>query len=205
VVHDSELVLVVVDAARKIDEMNLTLLQRLEKEKESFEANKPLILVFNKIDLVSKQVMLPKVDAYTKTGLFDDTFFVSALEGTNVASLKEYLKSKAISQDWTYPRNWRSDKGLAERAEEAVRESIYERLNAEIPHQLAQETSGWGTASDGGLIICQNLLVPNRRVQKIVVGSGGKTIKCISMRAGKELEKLFNKKIHLFLQVKVQS
>lgn len=54
-----------------------------------------------------------------------------------------------------------------ERVEEAIRESIYNRLNQELPHTVKQENIGWYQTRNNEIIINQNLYVrsPGHKVR----------------------------------------
>lgn len=203
--QEADVVAVVVDAARKIDDMTLSIVNRLTRDRSHINASE-ILLILNKMDLVEpRERVLPKVDEYNRDNIFNEIFFVSALKGSGLDELKNYLISKAAPGDLPYPTDWTTDQSLLEQTEEVIREKIFQRTNSDVPYRVWQENLAWySSKKDGGYIIHQNILVPNVRIKKILVGEGGRTIKCISMGVQQELEKLCKRKVHLYLEVKVQ-
>jgi GTP-binding protein Era len=57
---------------------------------------------------------------------------------------------------------------------------------------------------DGSVRIEQTLFVERESQRKIVLGEGGQMIKSISMQARKEIAEALDRKVHLFLHVKVR-
>jgi GTP-binding protein Era len=89
-------------------------------------------------------------------------------------------------------------------AAEITREKVYLRLHEELPYQSTVETDSWKDLKDGSVRIEQTLFVERESQRKIVLGEGGRMIKSISMDARKEIVAALEKKVHLFLHVKVR-
>ena len=89
-------------------------------------------------------------------------------------------------------------------AAEITREKVYLRLHEELPYQSTVETDSWKDLKDGSVRIEQTIFVERESQRKIVLGEGGRMIKSISMDARKEMASALEKKIHLFLHVKVR-
>ena len=66
------------------------------------------------------------------------------------------------------------------------------------------ETEKWEERNDGSVKIDQTIYVQREGQKAIVLGKGGATIKLIGEMARKELEELFQRRVHLFLFVKVR-
>jgi GTP-binding protein Era len=66
------------------------------------------------------------------------------------------------------------------------------------------ETEKWEERKDGSVKIDQTIYVQREGQKAIVLGKGGATIKLIGEMARKELEELFERRVHLFLFVKVR-
>jgi GTP-binding protein Era len=78
-------------------------------------------------------------------------------------------------------------------------------LNKELPYSLKVETEKWEELRDGSLKLYQAIIVLKDSHKSIVVGDKGSKIKSVGERSRKELQKVLNKKVHLFLYVKVKS
>ena len=95
--------------------------------------------------------------------------------------------------------------------EEILREKIYRCLHREVPHNVAQQNKMFRYAKlesdDGGekkvLHIGQDLVVRTKSHQKLVLGTGGKTLQRIKTTALKDLEELFDCQVDLELNVKL--
>ena len=74
----------------------------LEKIKET---NKPVIIVFNKIDLINNNIILSCIDDLNKTNLVQDFFNISAKYNKGVDKLITYLFSKSKTNKWTFNNN----------------------------------------------------------------------------------------------------
>jgi len=189
----------VVDGAKKLSEVRtaLKLDTRLEKTKA-----KKCLLVVNKIDLVKpKDKLLPVIAKLNEGGLFAETFLTSALKGARVDALKDFLLKEAVSRAWEYSANAVTDSSPLERAEEIIREKVYQRLNQEVPYIVRQHNVGWTELPDGSLRIDQYLIVPKVSQKWMITGTKGSVIKAIATDATEDLQKIFNRKVYINLQV----
>ena len=65
------------------------------------------------------------------------------------------------------------------------------------------ETTSFEDRADGSARIEQTIYVERESQRPIVLGKGGQTLKWIGQKSREELEVIFDRKIHLFLTVKV--
>ena len=77
------------------------------------------------------------------------------------------------------------------------------RLHEELPYQLMVDTESWEERKDGSVKIQQAVIVGRENHKGMVLGKGGSSIKEIGKRAREELEAMLDRKVHLFLFVKV--
>src|SRR5690606_23566479 len=89
-------------------------------------------------------------------------------------------------------------------AAEITREKAMLRLHDELPYDLIVETDAWEERKDGSAKIDQTLYVARESQRKIAIGAKGQTIKNIGELARKEMESVFDRRIHLFLHVKLR-
>jgi GTP-binding protein Era len=66
------------------------------------------------------------------------------------------------------------------------------------------ETEGWEERKDGSVKITQVIFVERDGQKAIVLGKGGQTVKTIGQLARADMEKQFDRRVHLFLFVKVR-
>jgi GTP-binding protein Era len=194
---DADLVLLVVDAAKGLDEDVERILGKLK------DAVQPRLLALNKIDRVRKERLLELAADLNARVPFAATFMISALDGNGVADLKAYLARSVAAGPWHYPEDEVTDAPLRVLAAEITREKIYDRLHDELPYQIAVETTSW--AEQGKAVrIEQTVLVERDSQKRIVLGKGGAMIKQLSMASRKEISEILERPVHLFLFVKVR-
>jgi GTP-binding protein Era len=194
---DADLVLLVVDAAKGLDEDVERILSKLK------HAKAPRLLALNKIDRVRKERLLELAAELNGRLPFSATFMISALDGNGVADLKAHLAAAVPPGPWHYPPDEVSDAPLRVLAAEITREKIYDRLHDELPYQAAVETTEW--REQGKAVHIEQTIYVERDSQKaIVVGKGAAMIKQLSMESRKELAGILERPVHLFLFVKVR-
>ena len=195
---DGDVVVLLVDAQKGVTDDVTRILQRLSA------VERPRILVLNKVDRIRKEQLLALAADITARLAFDATFMISALKGSGVDDLKMYLAAKMPPGPWHFPADDLTDIPDRTLAAEITREKLYERLHQELPYAATVETTAWQDRKDGSARIEQTIFVERDSQRSIVLGDGGRTIKEISMGARKELARLLERPVHLFLHVKVQ-
>jgi GTP-binding protein Era len=168
------------------------------------EGKTPSVLVLNKIDLAKREALLEGAARLNALHEFAETFMVSALNGDGTNRLKGTLALMMPEGPWLYPEDQIADVPMRLIAAEVTREKIYERLHQELPYQSTVETESWEERADGSVRIDQVIFVERENQRKIVLGKGGQAIKEIGRRAREELEATLERKVHLFLFVKVR-
>lgn len=200
-VEDADLVALLVDAhanVRATDRETEAILAKLA------DSRRKAVLVLNKVDLVNPPQLLGLADRLNRTGLFTDTFMVSALTGDGIGDLRRHFAKAMPEGPWLYPEDQISDMPDRLLAAELVREQLFETLHQELPYALTVETEAWEERKDGSVKIDCTIFVERESQRAIVLGKGGERIKTAGAAARKELEALFERRVHLFLFVKVR-
>src|SRR5690606_2317894 len=135
---------------------------------------------------------------------FAATFMISALTGSGIADVKNWLAQRVPPGPWLYPEDRISDAPLRQLAAEITPEKLQHRLHQELPYQSTVETTDWKQLKDGSVRIEQTIFVERESQRKIVLGKGGQTIKAIGADARKEIAEVAEAPVHLFLFVKVR-
>lgn len=195
--QDSDILLLLVDAARGVDEELRAILARLEKNE------KPKALLLNKIDRIKKEGLLALAAEINGILPFDRTFMISALEGQGVEDLQQWLAQTVPQGPWMFPEDQMSDVPLRFLAAEITREKLFLRLQQELPYGLMVDTEQWEERQDGSVKINQVVIVEREAHKKIVLGKNGQLLKAVGQAARREIEQLLDCKVHLFLFVKV--
>jgi GTPase len=196
--HEADLVGVLIDARKGLDEEAEQILGRLA------EVTRPKILILNKIDVVPRTTLLSLSKTANDKAKFEATFMISALTGDGVTDLKTWLAARMPPSPWLYPPDQMSDAPLRQLAAEITREKLFERLHQELPYHATVETETWKELRAGDIRIEQTIFVERESQRKIVLGKGGQTIKSIGEAARKDIAGIVEAKVHLFLFVKVR-
>jgi len=194
---DADIIVVLVDASRGLDEDTARIIDGLRA------AKRRALLALNKVDVVKRIELLPLAQAFDREGVFDRVFMISAFTGDGVEDLKAYLANALPTGPWLYPEDEITDAPLRLMAAEATREQIFRQLHQELPYSATVETEKWEDRPDGSVRIDQIIHVAREGQKAIVLGHGGRQIKSIGAAARAELEKVFDRRVHLFLQVRV--
>ena len=196
--HDADVVAVLIDAKKGLDDEAETILKKLD------EVRQPKVLILNKVDIVEKEKLLALAQAANERGKFDATFMISALSGSGVADVRKWLAEHVPAGPWHYPEDEVSDAPLRQLAAEITREKLYLKLHQELPYQSTVETETWTERKDGSVRIEQTIYVERESQKKIVLGKSGQSIKAIGEASRRELAEIIEKPVHLFLFVKVR-
>jgi len=195
--QDADLIALVVDASRGFSDRIETMLDSLADRKEA------KILVLNKVDVTPKEKLLTLAARLNERLAFEQIFMVSATTGDGVPDLKAALAARVPEGPWHFPEDQVSDATDRMLAAEVTREQLYLQLHAELPYESAIETEKFEERADGSAVIHQQILVARDSQKAIVLGKGGTRIRAIGEAARNELSALLERKVHLFLHVKV--
>ncbi len=196
---DADLVVYLVDANRAFQ----TLKKTQDLYMPEFKQGTKIFLAFNKIDMLEKEALLALTEKYNAAFAFSQTFFISALKGAGIEDLKKEMIKEMPESPWLFPEDQVTDLPLKLFTAELTREALFNRLNQELPYNLAVQTEGIED-KDGRLIISQVIFIKNEKHKPIILGKGGQTIKAIGISARKTMEKDLDQKVHLSLFVKVK-
>ena len=161
------------------------------------------ILVLNKVDAVARPALLEITRELVEQGRYTDVFMVSAKRGDGVDDLGRALAERAPVGPWLFPEDQIMDAPARVLAAEITREKAFLRLHEELPYELTVETEAWEERKDGSVKIDQTIFVARESQRKITIGAKGQSIKTIGELARKEMEAAFDRRVHLFLHVKV--
>ncbi|HYU13431.1 MAG TPA: GTPase Era [Stellaceae bacterium] len=199
---DADQTVLLVDAAqavrRGVDRDTKHILDRLAA------TARHAILALNKIDLVRRDALLGLADELFRGGVFGEVFMISALSGDGVADLTRHLAASVPPGPWLFPADQLSDAPERWIAAEVTREQVFLQLHNELPYAATVETESWQERADGSARIDQVIYVQRPSQRAIVLGEKGQRIKTIGARARAELEQMLERRIHLFLFVKVR-
>ncbi|WP_106161026.1 GTPase Era [Hasllibacter halocynthiae] len=197
---DADVVVLLIEAQRGLTDGVRAILDRLRDE----PPKAPVVLAINKIDRAPRDRLLGLTQEMAEAFDFAEVFMISAEKGYGTDDLKAWLAGRMPEGPWLYPEDQIADLPLRMLAAETTREKLTLRLHQELPYQLTVETEGWEERADGSVRIDQVVYVAREGHRGIVLGRGGETIKAVGKAAREDLSEFLDRKVHLFLQVKVR-
>jgi len=198
-IGDVELVIFVVEGTHWTpdDEMVVNKLRDLKS---------PVLLAINKIDNVTdKSKLLPHLQFLSEQMNFIDIVPMSAEKGINVDTIASIVRKRLPEAEHHFPEDYITDRSQRFMASEIIREKLMRFLGAELPYSVTVEIEQFVTNERGGLTINGLILVEREGQKKMVIGNKGAKIKVIGTEARRDMEDMFESKVHLELWVKVKS
>ena len=196
-VEDCDVALLVVEATG-LSKDDYALIDMLgEKLPQTFR-------VLNKIDaLPAKTALLPLLEKL-KDRPFAAMIPVSALSGENLERLVSEIFARLPEGPALFPRDMSTDRDLAFRVAEVIREKLMELLHQEVPYGLTVEVEHLGHNEEGQRLVHGLIWLERDSQKSIVIGKGGSMLKQAGSAARAELRELFGERVHLELWVKVR-
>ncbi len=191
----ADVVLCVIDVARREAADEEQMLARLRSAKH------PAILAMNKVDLISKETLLPMVASYAKKFAFKEMIPISARTGDGIPRLLEHVHIQLPPGPRYFPEEHLSD--LPERffIAETVREKIMLLTQREVPYATAVVVEQC-TRRENATVYIRAIVYVERQTQKqIIIGKAGRVIKRVGELARSDIEKFLD--THVFLQLYV--
>ncbi len=194
----ADLVLFMMDATSALKEEDIRVISFLK------EAQKPSILLINKIDLVKKSKLLPIMDEAGKLLAFKEIIPLSALDSRDIDMLLDIIKKFIPEGQMLYPKEMVTDRNTGFLVSELVRERVLELTREEIPHSIGVFIEEFEERKEKGLFYIRATIFVERVSQRpILIGRRGSMLKEIGKDSREELEGFLGKKVFLDLHIKV--
>ncbi len=195
----ADLVLWVVDASVPEGRGESFVLDLLRK------ANRPTVLALNKIDIVRREKLLPKIDDFSRRHSFREIVPVSARTGDGMDLLARILAQELPEREAAYPEDFLTATPESEWIGEVIREKLLDRTRQELPFASAVLVESVREDEAKNLTVVTASIIVEKEGQKgIVIGKGGSMVKDIGMAAREELEGQSGRRYFLDLSVKVR-
>lgn len=195
-IEDNDVLLFVTSANEEWGRGDEFVLERLKK------TGKPIILVINKIDLLTKEEIYLKINDIKDKYDFAAIVPISALRDDNIERLLKVIKEHLNEGPIYYEEDEYTNRSVKFLVSEIVREKIFNLTEKEIPHSATCIVENF-EKSNNSFIINVAIIVDRTQVKKIIVGSHGSMIKEIGIQARHDIEALLGNKVYLDLFVKV--
>lgn len=194
-----DIILFLVEPYETVSPADLQIIKRLEK------IDTPVILVINKIDSVSKEVVAKVINNYKDLYNFEEIIPLSAFEGTNVDVLLELIKARLPQGPQYFPEDMITDQPERQLVAELIREKALYMLQQEIPHGIAVEIDTMKERENSDIVDIDATIICERDSHKrIIIGRQGSMLKEIGSKARYDIERLLGSKVYLQLWVKVK-
>lgn len=194
--YDVDVILFLQDATEPFGRGDMFVLEKIK------ETKKPIILVLNKIDHLTKEQIYEKIKEYSEIYEFNEIVPVSALKGHNTKELVNTIRKYLTDEIAYYDKNTVTDRPITFIVSELVREKAFELTKDEVPHSLTCIVENMERKKDA-YYIQVSIIVDRESLKKILIGKNGSMIKNIGIAARKELETYLGKKVYLENYVKV--
>jgi len=202
-VSEADVVAVLIDASQPFGHGDEFVLEMMRQHKTSGGEGKRFAIL-NKIDLLKKNKLLPTIQQYSDTGLFDEIVPVSASTGDGVEHLVNALFESVGLGEAIYPTEDFTTQQERFFAAEIVREKLLAHTSEELPYTTAVAVDRWEEDEAKNLIKIYATIVVERETQKpIIIGKRGEMIKRIGTEARVELESILGTRVFLDLHVAV--
>lgn len=194
-INDVDVLLLVVDASVPYGKGDQFIINKLEN------VDKPVFLILNKIDKLTNDQILLKINEYKDLYEFAEIIPLSALKDDNIDRLISVLKKYLPDNVKYFMDNEKTTQELDFRLSEIVREKIFIHTNEEVPHSISCKLVGYEENSKIAKVYI-DIIVDRDSLRKIIIGANGNMIKLIGREARIDMESILGKKVYLELYCK---
>jgi len=194
-IDDSDIILYLVDSKTANSKFLFEQIIKLQ------EVKKKILIIFNKIDLISNKEILPLTSNLNKNFNIDSFFTISAKQNIGIEDLLNYVDKFSYASNWVFKDDEITNKDDVFIVGELLRETMLTYLHKEIPYNVNIQTSNFKTLRNNDIKIKQKIIIKQPRYKKIILGKKGEMIKKIREDSQKKMSKIFNTKIHLYIEI----
>ncbi len=162
----------------------------------------PVLLLLNKVDTATQELLEEQVQYWQEELPSVEIHPISALQNFNIKGVFERILELLPASPAYYPKDQLTDKPERFFVNETIREKILMYYKKEIPYAVEVETEEF--FEDEEIIRIRSVIMVERDSQKgIIIGHKGSALKRVGVESRKDLEKFFDKQVHIELYVKV--
>jgi len=197
VLADADVCVFVLEALQWTREEDLVLEQLVR-------SGRPVVAAVNKVDKVHpRERLLPFLAELALRHTFAEIIPISATKHVNLVPLISAITKLLPSSPPLFPTGQVTDRDLAFRIAELIREKLTLELDQELPYGIAVEIEAMGH-DEGQLNVSAAIWVDRAGQKPIVIGAGGERLKRVGRKARLELNHILGERLHLTLWVKVR-
>jgi GTP-binding protein Era len=195
--EDSDVIAWIIDISQSFGSGDEFILERIKT------LNKPVLLLVNKIDKMSKEALLKRLLYWQQKYDFAEIIPISAKEKENLEELLKVFRQYLPEGEPMYPMEMVTDHDLNFQLTEIVREKILLKTQDEIPHSVAVVLEGKEEV-DNKLLLRMMIIVDRDSQKGIIIGKQGRMISDIRTAAQKEIRRKLARPVELELYVRVE-
>ena len=168
-------------------------------------ADKPAILIANKLDAVTRRSdLLPWLKTMQERHPFNEFFPMSAYSGADVGRLLHVVEPYLPQQSWFYDADMLTDRSERFLVSEIIREKLFRLTGDELPYSATVVLDSF--VEEGALRRISATVIVEREAHKgMIIGDKGLHLKRIASESRQELERLLEAKVFLEVWIKVRS
>ncbi len=195
---DADLIVFMIEASDKLNLKNIEIFNQIK------EAGKPIVMVINKIDLVSKTDLLPLIKAYhEKTGL-NAILPVSAMNRDGLEDLKATIRPFLPMNVPFYPAEYVTEQPERFFVAEIIREKIFQKYGEEIPYSATVVIEEFKERTSAKDFIRATIYIERASQKGILIGKQGQALKKVGLAAREDIEHFLQREVFLDLHVSVK-
>ncbi|MBN2003256.1 MAG: GTPase Era [Anaerolineae bacterium] len=200
-IPDADVILFVVDVAMPPSDEDAAVAALLQEKAQK----RPVFFVMNKMDRLPLDRAEQRINSYwALLPGYADSIPTSALNGTNLALLRDHILSRIPEGPRYFPDDQVSDQTERQIAAELIREAVLRYTQQEVPHAVAVLIEDYLERDNGACYIGATLWVERDSQKPILIGKGGQRLKQIGTAARAELERFVAGQVYVDLWVKVK-
>ncbi len=196
-IGSSDAVVLVADSFHSPGDIEKNIIEKI------VECKLPSILVLNKTDMTTPEVLAKTISQYDELHKFSAVIPMCASKGDRTDILIKECEEFLVDSEWFFPDDMITDQPERMIVAETIREKILRTLNDEIPHGTAVSIEEF--KDEGKIIRVRADIYCEKESHKgIIIGKKGASLKTIGSYAREDLERFFGVKVFIELWVKVK-
>lgn len=196
-IYGADVILFMAPANETIGRGDLYIINRLK------EAEIPVYLILNKVDLISKEAVLQKLTQWQELFPFKEIIPISAKTGLQVDYLLKIIKNELNEGPKYYEDDQLTDHPERFIIAEFIREKVLHHTHEEVPHSVAILIDKIEEVNNR-LEVIASIVVTRSSQKGIIIGKQGALIRKIRLAARKDIREFLGMDVDLELFVKVE-
>jgi len=196
--EDADVIALMIEAPSSLEETDEEIIRELHTSQI------PVLLIINKIDAISKPLLLPLIEKAGGLFPFHSIIPISALHGEGIGDFLAVITGLLPEGQPYFPEDTLTDQSERFIVGEIIREKVFTMTRQELPYSTAIVVDEFKEDGERNLLsIAATVFVEKDSQKGIMIGKGGSLIKNIGTAARKDIEEFFNTHVFLDLRVKV--